>query len=458
MALTFGTGHHALNPNSFERNFGLRTVLNSVPRSNLRSVDIAVLDATTFQKRIQASRNADLRGFGIDVERDLLRLAQGVPTDATFAKSVAGRDGLTMITRTSANDIKAKCASALRLSLSKDYQKDFDWIDYVTPVRDGAVTASLDDKVFIELSSMASGNASDLHLALPDIIGPEDGYDIGYFGVGLKSGTKQEYGEVAIEDYIAELNAGKFSDIPDMDALKSSHEIRVVKNGEGDKRQKRKLYDCFVYELSNKGSTYVLFGGEWFQIDRKFHSLVETDFNKLVSLKPFRTKTKSKNERDFIGELDTDSDLLNLDQVKLNPFAIKGANLEPCDFFSRTKQFIHLKDGHSSAPISHLWSQAIVSAESFVRDEKFRIDLRKAAITRQKRKPKKQGFEQLLPDGRSKPIPADYTVVFGIMRHRYKKSGSLGLPFFSKVSLRATADRIGLMGFPLEVHLIERVT
>jgi uncharacterized protein (TIGR04141 family) len=50
-ALSFGTGHHSLEPDSFERNFGLRVVLNAVARSNLRSVDVATLDATTFQKR-----------------------------------------------------------------------------------------------------------------------------------------------------------------------------------------------------------------------------------------------------------------------------------------------------------------------------------------------------------------------------------------------------------------------
>lgn len=93
----------------------------------------------------------------------------------------------------------------------------------------------------------------------------------------------------------------------------------------------------------------------------------------------------------------------------------------------------------------------------FVRDEKFRIDLREAAIKRQAKKPKKAGFETLLPDGRSKPVPGDYTVVFGIMRNRQKKSGTFSLPVFSKVSLRAVADRIDSMGYPMEVHLVERV-
>jgi len=115
-----------------------------------------------------------------------------------------------------------------------------------------------------------------------------------------------------------------------------------------------------------------------------------------------------------------------------------------------------LKDGHSSAPISHLWNQGVVSAEAFVRDEKFRKELRAAAQTRQK-KFRKSGFDKILPDGRSKPTPSNFTVVFGIMRGRHKKSSTLSIPFFSKISLRPIADHIRLMGYNVEVHLIEKV-
>jgi uncharacterized protein (TIGR04141 family) len=135
---------------------------------------------------------------------------------------------------------------------------------------------------------------------------------------------------------------------------------------------------------------------------------------------------------------------------------VPGVNLEPCDFLSKEGQFIHLKDGHSSGPISHLWNQGVVSAESFVRDEKFRVVLRKEVQERE-RQFKKAGFDKILPDGRKKPVPGDFTVVFGIMRDRYKRSKTISLPFFSKVSLRANADRIQLMGFPVEVHLVERI-
>ncbi|MCC8957830.1 TIGR04141 family sporadically distributed protein [Bradyrhizobium sp. Pear77] len=455
VALTFGTAYHSLDPDAFERSFGLKVVLNAVARSNLRSLDIATLDATTFQKRIQASRDADLRGFGIDVDRDLLRLAAGSPRDNSFARSLAGKDALVLHTKTSPADVIEKCKTALKLYHATDYREDFGFIDFVTPIRRQDLIEQLDAAVFAELQELVKGNASDLHITLPDILSPEESVEVGYFGIGLKSGRKQAYGQIAIEDYVEELKAGQIAEIADMAELRASHEIRVIADGQGDKRQKRKLYDCFVYELTHKGDTYVLFSGDWCAVDKTFHTAVENDLLKLVAKKPFVASTSTQNEREFIAELDAHKNLLNLDQVKLSPAGALGANLEPCDFLSTARQFIHLKDGHSSAPISHLWNQGVVSAESFVRDEQFRIELRKEVKKRQA-KSKKAGFDVILPDGRSKPVPSEFTVVFGIMRDRYKKSGTVSLPFFSKVSLRAIAGRIELMGFPVEVHLVER--
>lgn len=454
-ALAFGGGHHGLDPEAIERNFGLKVALNSVARQDLRNLDVATLESTSFQKRIQSSRKADLQGFGIDVQRELLRLAGGVPADTSFAKSLSGKDALTITAKVAAADIGEKCRRALQLFAGTDYKKDYAFIDLITPVRDRTLVGDLDDLIFAEIKMLLGGKPSDLHITLPEIIDPEATHDIGYFGVGFRSGTKTGYGELAIEDYIAELKAGHAAEVKTIDDVKSGHEVRVVVDGQGDREKKRRIYDCFVYETAHKGQTYVLFSGEWYCVENKFFKAVDADFQALLSATPVVASTTAKNEQELIAELDKDPDLLNLDRVKASPSGAAGANLEPCDFFSRKQEFIHLKDGHGSAPISHLWNQGLVSAESFVRDEVFRKSMRASAVKRQKAAGK-SGFETLLPDGRSKPTIAEYKVIYGIMRHRYRASNTLGLPFFSKVSLRAAVSRIQLMGYPVEVHLIEK--
>lgn len=453
-ALTFGSGHHALDPDAFVRNFGLKVTLNSVARGALKNLDIATLDSTTIQKRIQASRKADLQGFGIDLQNDLLRLAGGVPTDTAFANALAGRDALTLTSKLSATEIPEKCKTALRLFDANDYKKDYSFIDQIIPVQDKKILADLDEIVFKEIKTLLDKKPSDLHITLPEIIDPEESGDFGYFGIGFNSGSKKSYGELAIEDYISELQAGRPYEISGIAELKASHEVRVVIDGQGDRQRRRRVYDCFVYEVNYKKKTYVLFSGEWYCIESKFFDAVERDYQALLGVS-FHASTTAKNEQELISELDKNADLLNLDKVKASPSGAKGANLEPCDFLSRHKEFIHLKDGHGSAPISHLWNQGLVSAESFIRDAVFRKSMRDSAIKRQKAA-RKSKFELLLPDGRSKVTPSDYKVVFGIMRHPYQRSKQLGLPFFSKVSLRAIASRIQLMGYAVEVHLIEK--
>lgn len=354
------------------------------------------------------------------------------------------------------HDIADKCRQALKLFTATDYRKDYAFIDLITPVRDRTLIGELDDLIFAEIKTLLGGNPSDLHVTLPEIIDPEATHDIGYFGAGFRSGAKTGYAELAIEDYIAELKAGHPTELKTIDDVKSGQEVRVVVDGQGDKEKKRRIYDCFVYETAHKTQTYVLFSGEWYCVEDKFFKAVDADFRALLSTTPVVASTTGKNEQELIAELDKNPDLLNLDRVKASPSGAAGANLEPCDFFSRKKEFIHLKDGHGSAPISHLWNQGVVSAESFVRDEVFRKSMRAAAIKRQTAAGK-AGFETLLPDGRSKPTIAEYKVVYGIMRHRYRASKTMGLPFFSKVSLRAAASRIQLMGYPVEVHLIEKI-
>ena len=65
------------------------------------------------------------------------------------------------------------------------------------------------------------------------------------------------------------------------------------------------------------------------------------------------------------------------------------------------------------------------------------------------------GFENELPRSTQPVVRGDYQIVYGVMRKPYA-NGDLDLPFFSKVSLQAAAERIGQFGIPLAVELIEK--
>jgi hypothetical protein len=46
--------------------------------------------------------------------------------------------------------------------------------------------------------------------------------------------------------------------------------------------------------------------------------------------------------------------------------------------------------------------------------------------------------------------------LYGIMRRKNRASNKLDLPFFSKFSLRPAAERLTMLGYKVEVHLIEK--
>ena len=454
-AISFGQGHHMLDDDAIERGFGLKVVLNTVARDRLRTLDSATLDSTIMQRRVQASRNADLAAFEIDTNRDLLRLASGIPDGDAFAKALAGKDALNLRAALAPGDLVPRCAKALEFYRGTEYRKDFAFIDHVIPVADRVLLGTLDDLTFAALSDLVKGTPSDLHLAIPDILSPDHQLEIGYFGTGLSAGQKTPFLEVSIEDYVAELQRGDFTSIKSMKDVRESHEIRVIVNGEGDRKQRQKLHRCLVFEARVANQTYVLFDGQWFLIETGYHADVEQAYQALLRPSIVQSTT-SKNEQQLIAALENQPGLLSIDRTKVSPTGAPGAALEPCDFLTSGSQLIHLKDGHSSAPLSHLWNQGLVSAEAFVRDAKFRNDFRAKARQREQQF-NKTGFVLLLPTGAMKVVPTQFPFIFGVMRHPYAACGGLGLPFFSKVALRAVAERLGLMGFGVELHLIRKV-
>lgn len=447
-AICFGHIHFALNDEAFERQFGLKVTLNSVPRDGLRTLDLATPDAVTFQKRVQASKDSDVQDFGVDVLRDLARVAGGTPSDASFARFAAGRDTLSITCKLTSETLADKCEQVLAVYRSDTYKQRFPWIDNMQVVRIKETLAILDGHLFEAINSLRAGDESELHMAPPEIVDYEEGCLLHYNGFG-SSGT--DFHSLSIEDYVAELNRCEFDGT--IDDICERHYIKAKAPDAEVFKEQWRVYHCFTFETNLRADgedrSYVLFAGHWYSVDRNFKRQVEARFQAIPRV-DIIGPTECRNERELIANLvEHREDLLCLDQVKINPQGVRYANIEPCDFLSSDKQFIHLKDGHSSGPISHLWSQGVVSAEALVSDADFRKKLR--SVVRGRR----SEAVRLLPAINGRVVRADYTVVYGVMRKPYK-NGELDLPFFSKVSLQAAVDRIDQLDIPVALEIIAK--
>lgn len=451
LAVCFGHAHITLSLDAFERQFGLIVTLNSVPRDQIRSLDTATPDAVTVQRRVQASRDSDLQAFGVNIYRDLARTAAGTPKDKNFAIFVAGKDALKIVTTDKVEEIDKLCKRVLDMYEEETYRNDFSWIDRMKIVEEKSVLDDLNGKIADALNDLRNGGHADIHMSPPEIVDYMEGNKLHYNGFGSRG---ENFESLSIEDYVAELDRCGFEG--GIKEIREKHRVRAKKDGQTKFTEKWKVYDCFVFEteLTKKAITthYVLFAGNWYKVEDDYKKEVE-EFYENIEKVNIVGPTGCVNETSLINDLHKNRvDLLKLDKVKINPAGVQYGNLEPCDFFSKNREFIHLKDGHSSGPISHLWFQGVVSAEAFISDRQFRVKLRKVVKTRSKGR---FAFEKLLPLASKKPNRDNYKVVYGIMRKPYV-DGTIGIPFFSKVSLQATARRLEELNISVAVELIKK--
>jgi uncharacterized protein (TIGR04141 family) len=116
------------------------------------------------------------------------------------------------------------------------------------------------------------------------------------------------------------------------------------------------------------------------------------------------------------------------------------SKVEFCDLFSPDKHLIHIKRyAGSSAPLSHLFAQALVSASLFRREEGFRAMVN-------------QALPEAFRPGTAVPAAGEYEVVFGVVS---ESESELILPFFSKINIKNARDRLHELGYKISLTKIQ---
>ena len=127
--MSFGYGKSLLRPGTWEEDFGLRVTLNAVDPSRIRSIDRVKFDAISQHSQIQASREANIIEFGLDVEQDILRAVTGKPRDAALATQLTGKDALKADVRLVLSDIPSYLVRLGEIFVQNTYKEHFSWVD-----------------------------------------------------------------------------------------------------------------------------------------------------------------------------------------------------------------------------------------------------------------------------------------------------------------------------------------
>jgi uncharacterized protein (TIGR04141 family) len=452
-ALTFGFGRHLLDPKALEPDFGLRTAAGLIDPAAIASVDSRAFEATVLQVRRQSSRGTGTRAIGLDVGREMLRAIAGELLDERLGTRITGSDSLGLTAALDASELGPRLDALGAAFSERRYVRSFRYLDRwqrlraTDPVRtelDDALLARLDRRwdavqAGADPAHLPGGGGSDVVLTVPQIIE--------YNSSGFL--TSRERGAVphAFPDLDAYL--WRLDHAPTLNDLRRNHDLLLMAGEPFAVDGRWPLYNALTLELEHQDETYVLMDGTWWRIDGDFQARI----NERVADIPMATWLPDfdplEDEPDYNARVveDAPAERALIDRTTAR-YEDEEGGVEPCDVFTRDRNFVHVKRMTGSAAMSHLFAQALVGARLFLSTREYRDYLRdKLAAT--------PGLPALIPTAR--PVPGEHTVTLAIVSPDPRPTAGewphvgLSVPFLARTFLFHVAGQIEEMDFRLEM-------
>jgi uncharacterized protein (TIGR04141 family) len=376
--------------------------------------------------------------------RDILSGITGNPADRDlWGPRVDGRDALGVhapIAFDQLGDLARRIAQAQQ---RQDYKEGFGWIDNVRFVQDERQRESL---VELVLSQLRAQDAPTFELGIPEVI---DWAAVASFRFSFDRDVTRS--DLLLSSYLGHLEAkGKLAAL---DLARLRRDRVSALDDAGRELYHWSVWRCLDGQVQLDGSTYVLDGGDFYQIDPDFLRALDSFLDGVPSGRHgLPDAVPGEREDHYLARVSqAGGDFLLLDQ-RLVSLEARTTPVEICDLLARDGTLLHAKKGRSSSELSHLFSQGLVSAELMVTSPVFREKVREkvAEVAGNLPAASKPWPEPMDPDRFS---AASHEVSFVVIR-RPLGTGASSLPFFSKVNLRRCLGELSRMGYPVACQLV----
>lgn len=423
-AFTFGHGRYLLEQDTWEENFGLKIVLNSVDPEKIRSLDIQSLDAVPVQTKTQAGVATDIDEFGFNFDKDLIRAATGKTSKLELGEQISGKDPLKISIPFNLDDIENILKIVSQQYESTKYKERFPWVDNLREVKRKELKQKLDKKLS---QKIAYGDFNKTWLTIPDII---DWSNINGFSYSARN-KKELLSDISWESYLESINH-------EFHEERLKHDSVYAMDSTTEKTaHKWSIYKCIYAEVDDGKGSYALNQGKWYKVDSNYLSNIENSIGKIskstLTLPDYIFQTE-KEYNEHVAKSSGGSIHL-MDRVLIN-------RVELCDLLTQKNELIHVKRYGGSSVLSHLFSQGLVSTNLLLSDESFCI----------KAKKKIPSHYQLINTENSVDRE-NIEVVFAIASNN--KTGAIDLPLFSKITLKFISSQLHLMGVKCSLLMIK---
>ena len=368
--LTFGHAWQKLEDHWLEPEFGRRVALNAIPPDNLVEIHVEQVFAKWHTARERAPRASSVEEFGVQFDRDLVASVEGVPLKKESLLGTKLKGGTSLRVDIDFSSLPAVLDRAAVLAKSTAYRKRWPEIDNLTVVIDESLIQNLEAQFDAELKSGEAQKT--LVMFAPTYLREEaSGVDSYVFGRLSKTPASAPY--LLVDSWINLLKKEKRESTV---AEARSTWVHLLDEGK-EEMKKYSVFQCFGYELTYGGSTFILSSGIWYSVSLDFLRKINNAVAKIAAPATVLPAWDGKErEGAYNARCARATGYTSFDAKNLR-YGGGQSQLEFCDVLhlaSRTLYFA--KIASRSSGMSHLLEQVRRTAELlFSQDQSYRDEL-----------------------------------------------------------------------------------
>jgi len=367
--VSFGHAWQKLEDQWLERDFGLRVALNAIPKNDVVEIKAEQVFAKWHLASERAPRATSVDEFGVDFDRDLVAVVEGVPKSCPgLGATVRGSTSLRL--KLSISELGSALDLCLDRFASDAYKNDWPDIDKINPVRDELLIQLLEQQLDAELANEKSRNR--IAMFTPSQRRGDSVLADSYV-YGRLSQAPATAPYLTIEGWISNLSRRHLT--PSVAEAKASP-VHMLDEA-GVEIHSSTAFDCFGYEYSDGAQVYVLSSGVWYEVVADFVGRI----NRTISNIPapslaLPTWNQVEKEGQYNARCATTGGILNCDAKNFH-YGGNQSKFEFCDLLHLdTKTLLFAKIVSRSSGMSHLTEQVRRTSQLlFSTDDGYRREL-----------------------------------------------------------------------------------
>jgi uncharacterized protein (TIGR04141 family) len=376
-AMSYGSGYALIPDKLKDRRFGMSFVVRRLNPAQVSDVVRRRPDGRGRTDSVLVAAGAPVWTLGITENVEIIRRigVRAKDLKTTFGArddrqvNVEGSTGLRTRYAVDPHKLVADIREVERVCREEEPDPAFGFVEHVQPVSDPDTLADLNAE-FEELLGWDADLAAEY--LVPVVPGSvlKQYHEAHSLTVKIGNASTQRRGVLELDDVLHRTRVQ-----PEGTRLAALRNGRVTLNSDEDGRQLLARADADHWleaNLSLGARRFVLLDGEWFEIGAEY---VRNSRAAIAGLFPDRPSVSlppwslcaNRTERDYneyvAARFPTQFLCLDRNQGMRSPLGARSS-LEVCDLLGPDNELIHVKRASGSAPLSHLFFQGLISAET----------------------------------------------------------------------------------------------